>query len=1474
MKLRLSLVTAPGESLPILVTADGTATIAAIASAIQAGYSQVPVPSDQTLTLQTLDDEGDELSLLPARSTLIDNVLYSGQRIRVVLWRENSTGHDSGSSAPARLHILSSPDSTQAGRAFSLRPGPNIIGRDSSCDVTVNDQMASRQHARLIVGDRVEITDMNSSNGVVVGDALVDHAVLGPRDTVLIGETRFVVERNPELIDSQSSSIDLEFNRSPLVRSVYQGREFQAPKPPSPAKPGRFPLVAMVAPLLMGAVLFAATHRALALVFVCISPVMAIGTWLDRRYTNRKDFNTAQSRFGEELEKLTEEIGAALDEEHLARCAETPSVQSLLQAAFSLNPELWHRRPDDPDFLSLNLGYGRTESRHTVIIPERGDAVAETWSALSELKDQCAEVNDVPIVADLRQSGNLGIAGPRDWLDPVTGNLFAQIACLHSPAEVTVAAIASAESCGRWSWLMWLPHVGSQHSPLGGSHLASAPGEVSALVSALEELVAARQTQRAVNGHIPAVVLLVENDAPVERGRLVALAERGPTVGVHLIWVAERQDQLPAACQAYLVRDRDRTTATAGFVKEGRTAAVTRVEQLTGATAELLSRRLAPLLDAGAPVLDQSDLPRAISYLSLAGTELASDPGLTVERWREAGSLRDQISLRHKTPATLRGLIGQGSHGEFQLDLRTQGPHALVGGTTGAGKSEFLQSWILGMAAAHSPYRVTFLFVDYKGGAAFADCVQLPHTVGLVTDLSQHLVRRALTSLRAELHYRERLLNAKKAKDLIALERTGDPDCPPSLIIVVDEFAALVQEVPDFVDGVVDVAQRGRSLGLHLILATQRPAGVIKDNLRANTNLRIALRMADESDSDDVIGTTMAAEFDPRIPGRGAVRTGPGRIALFQAGYAGGRTSHEPEPPRIDVETMVFGQGSPWEIPVVTTVTSTADDEGPTDIARIVQMVKQAAERCQIEEPRKPWLPELEPCIDLEALLAKAPALPPEAGSKLVIGLVDDPAAQAQQPVLYDPDKDGNLAVYGTGGSGKSGFLRTVAVMAGLQSNSGRTEIYGLDFGSGGLAMLAEMPHVGAIIEGSDNERVTRLLRRLTTLLDDRTPRFSAARAGSITEYRQVGGHDDEARIIVLLDGFSAFREAYEGAIGRTQYYAMVTRLLAEGRAVGIHVLVSADRQAAIPNAVAAHIQRRLVLRQTDENAYMALGVARDILGPESPPGRAVFAETDNEIQIAIPGGSPSPADQSAAIDTIAQRLRDQGVPEAEPVERLTTFVRMSDLPVEASNRPVIGLWDETLAPLSFNPQGAFIVAGQPGSGRTTVLRALTQIFRRWRPELPLYYFGPRRSSLKLEGCWNGVATEPEMMKELAAEIKPLVEEPANDEPSLVIMVEAVNELVQTPPESAVAEIIKLAKRNGHCVIGEAETANWGSTWPIVSEIRNSHRGLILQPDHANGDALFKVTFPRPMKRTDHPAGRAIFVDAGKFYVLQLPIPD
>ena len=431
------------------------------------------------------------------------------------------------------------------------------------------------------------------------------------------------------------------------------------------------------------------------------------------------------------------------------------------------------------------------------------------------------------------------------------------------------------------------------------------------------------------------------------------------------------------------------------------------------------------------------------------------------------------------------------------------------------------------MAAAYSPDRVTFLLVDYKGGSAFGQCRELPHTVGMVTDLSLKLARRGLTSLVAELKYREHVLSRKRAKDLIELERSGDPDTPPSLIIVIDEFAALVQELPEFVDGVVNVAQRGRSLGLHLILATQRPTGVVKGNLRANTNLRVALRMADEADSTDVLDTPVAASFDLALPGRAMAKLGPGRQVPFQSAYVGGITSDTPPPPVIVVEELVFGTPRTWEEPEDGKPLSVPDD-GPTDIQRLVSNFRNAAEQGPIQAPRLPWLEELAPIYNLRHLPTA------RLDSELIFGVRDDPENQAQPLAAFFPDKDGNMIVYGTGGAGKSTTLRTMAVAAGLSIRGGPCEVYGLDFGSKGLSLIEHLPHVGAVIDGDDTELVGRLLRRLRATVDERAARFAQVKAGTITEYRQLAGNPDEPRILLLVDGIGPFRQSCEsrGAVG------------------------------------------------------------------------------------------------------------------------------------------------------------------------------------------------------------------------------------------------------------------------------------------------------------------------------------------------------
>ncbi|NHT17440.1 FtsK/SpoIIIE domain-containing protein [Cellulomonas sp. IC4_254] len=1458
MRTRVVLRRTHAPPTPVTITTDATTTTGDLAEALVRADPQGAPAAPRVLRIHRPDDV--DLRTLDPATSLSEAGFRAGSTIALA----SADHRDDGDDAPAvvRLVVVSGPDS---GREVDLAAGTATIGRGPDCDLRLTDPQVSRLHARLLVGDAVEVVDAGSANGVVIGDGAVTRGVLRPDDILVLGGTELqvlVIDPEARTHTTGASGAVMAYNRSPRLVPRYAERTLPAPDVPTPPAPARFPALMLVGPVLMGAAMYAFTRNPMSLMFVALSPFMMVANWWNGRSTGRRKLVAETAAFRDGLDLLRAQVRADHETERQARLAEAPATRETVGAALGLAPVLWSARPGEPGFLALRVGTGTAPSRTIVEEPSRGSADAGLWQELQDALGELRDVDGVPHTVDLTDLGVLGVAGDVEHAVPVVRALLAQVACLHSPAEVVVAGLASRTSAPRWEWLSWLPHVDSPHSPLG-AHLASSPAACATVVAQVEELIAhRRESSRSRGGPaLPWVVLLVEDDAPAERGRLVRIAEEGLAARVVVVWRADTQRRLPASCRAVVVADE--RGARTGRTADGRWWDVT-PETLDAETGTTLGRHLAGVTDAGALTLDESDLPRSAGYLALVGPEIAEDPDAVVERWHETGSVLDRAAppTRRSSDAHLRGVVGQGTDGEFVLDLRSQGPHALVGGTTGAGKSEFLQAWVLGMAAAHSPDRVTFLFVDYKGGAAFADCVELPHCVGLVTDLAGHLVRRALTSLRAELRHREHLLAQAGAKDLLSLERTGDPRTPPALVIVVDEFAALVQEIPEFVDGVVDVAQRGRSLGLHLVLATQRPAGVIKDNLRANTNLRIALRMADEADSSDVLGSPVAAHFDPRIPGRGAVRTGPGRLAMFQTGYVGGRSDSAPPPVSVGIETLAFGPGEEWTVPPPPEALLERPADGPTDAARVVATLRRAAEGAGIPAPRRPWLDELPDVVALDTASGHT-------DGDLPLGLVDVPADQAQRPFRYRPDDDGSLAIYGTSGSGKSTTLRSIAVAAATAACHVR--IYALDFAGGALGMLEALPQVGSVVAGSDTERIQRLLTELVAEIERRSTVYSAARADTLTGYRELSGVDDP-RLFLLLDGLVAFRSAYEAQSTTAALVSQLHRVVAEGRAVGVHVAVTVEQPSGLPTSMASAVGKRLVLRQPDENASAQLGIPKDVFSGESPAGRAVLSGSSDVIQVATPGGHDVPVDQAAHVEALAAALAEDGAPTAPPVRRLDAVVPAADLPAHVGGEPVLGVADDSLAPIGFVRAGTFLVAGMSGSGRTTALITLAQALRRHQADAPLYYVGPRRSAAGKADLWDRTAARMEDIAAMARDLMSEFDVAHDDAPGSTLVIEGAADLVNTEADPPLLGLIRAARRNGHLVIAESETQTWTSSWPLVGELRAERRGIALQPDQGDGDSLFRTSFPR-VRRTDFPVGRGLYVETGRARTVQLPRP-
>jgi len=1039
-------------------------------------------------------------------------------------------------------------------------------------------------------------------------------------------------------------------------------------------------------------------------------------------------------------------------------------------------------------------------------------------------------------------------------------------------------------------WMKWLPHTTSPRSPFADIALADSQSAGTALLNGLEEAILQRASQQpsqrgplktgegsmslgstvgeGISAHTDlgndlVLVLFVSADAPVDRPRLTQVIERGADSGIYTVFLAPTVESLPAACRTFIDATGGLENATVGYVRSGEDFESVKVEGVSNSYAHVFAKRLAPVVDSSSVEIDASDIPRSVNLLSLVGTEAAETPSSVVERWRQNNSVIDRSGAqlgRLKRAGTLKAFVGQGSPDAMTLDLRTQGPHALVGGTTGSGKSEFLQAWVLGMAAEYSPDRVTFLFVDYKGGSAFADCVALPHCVGLVTDLSPHLVRRALTSLRAELHHREHLFNRKKAKDLLELEKRRDPETPPALVLVIDEFAALAGEVPEFVDGVVDIAQRGRSLGIHLIMATQRPAGVIKDNLRANTNLRVALRMADESDSKDVVGDPIAGTFDPSIPGRGIAKTGPGRLVSFQSAYAGGWTGNVATKAEVRVAELRFGALVLWEPNSEPESEAHDEDLGPNDQKRLVRNLIDATDLASIPAPRRPWLDDLATTVDITDL-------PVQSDSQIVLGRADIPERQLQDAVYFTPDRDGSMLVYGTSGSGKSATLRSIAAASGMRPELGDVEVYGLDFGSGSLRSLDALPHVGSIITGDDAERVQRLLRTLGEMLDRRGRSFSEANAASLTEYREITG-EREPRVILLIDGFGQFKAEWDATTARLPFYNVFMRILGEGRPLGVHVIATADRSGSVPSAVSANVSKRIVLRLADESAYQTLGVAKDVLNEHSPVGRAIV--DGFETQLAILGGTSNVAEQSKALERLAGELRERGARDVPEIGALPTALAELELPSEIADEPVLGIAEDTLAPRGFDPIGTFSISGPPQSGKTNGMKWMVKSMLRYDPSVKLFHFAGRRSQLKDFVPWVRSATTMDDARALAKELVELV--PDESIPGrIMIVVENVTQFADTDAERAMKELFQAINRSDHFLIGDADISLLSSGFGFVGDFKAGRKGIVLKPDSYDGDSVFKTPFPK-VKRSDFPPGRGIFVQNGRTTTVQTPL--
>ncbi|TFB93430.1 FtsK/SpoIIIE domain-containing protein [Cryobacterium luteum] len=700
-----------------------------------------------------------------------------------------------------------------------------------------------------------------------------------------------------------------------------------------------------------------------------------------------------------------------------------------------------------------------------------------------ELRDWAATVTDAPIIVDVTHG--LGIVGPIPLADALARAVLVQLCFAMPPTDLGLSS-ETGQYPSDWNWVAQLPHA------------APTPGRLTI------RLRTAIATQHAAAPH---------PRTEFDRGRL-------------LLVVASRLDDLPPGCGTVV---RVNGPARAQIIRSpNRAPPVDFCPELLARTeASDFAVTLAEQARAAGLVTMAEALPASVGLTEL----LERGAGASATGASATGSAMDRVSA----PPSLDCLIGVGRDGPVRIDLVRSGPHAVVGGTTGSGKSELLTTWIAALAGTYSPSQLNFLLVDFKGGAAFQPLGRLPHCVGLITDLDSNTAARALASLGAELRYRERMLSAAGARDLTDA-RMEHP--LPRLVIVVDEFATMLGVFPELHALFVDIAARGRSLGVHLILCTQRPAGVVRDALLANCSLRLSLRVNNRADSQAVIGTDAAAALAPSQPGRCFVATEAGEPVLCQVATTEDR----------DISSIV------------------------TALLSVPFPVSQ----------RRPWLDPLPPVVtvsDVEAADDKAPGY--------ALGLLDDPERQRYRVFAYSPEIDGHLLVVGGARAGKSTLLHTLA-------------------------------------RAADGQRLTQLVAADVEATWDVL--------ASISVLVETGQQTPAAPRLLLFDDFDSVCARWQPD-HRLAAVDLLTGLLRDGPAAGVHLVIAVQRHTSVVPGLAALCHSTLLLKLPTVQDHLAAGGQSASYIASLPAGGGVWQTL--RVQLLAPTGSHLPVPTGVSIPAL-----------------------------------------------------------------------------------------------------------------------------------------------------------------------------------------------------------------------------------------------
>ncbi len=1133
-----------------------------------------------------------------------------------------------------------------------MESGNLTIGRNNNNNFYIASKFVSGNHAQLCYdGNNWSIYDQHSTNGTYVNGYRVDATNLCPGDMIyimglkiVVGSNYFAVNNPDGLLTLQTNSFTsyipqqveqteeyndvLEktcFYRSPRFYREIEHATIKIDPPPQLQKLETVPLALMLGPsLTMGMTslstgILSVTNvisnggeitQALPTLLMSVSMLLGTVLWpiLTKRYEKKQKVKNElkrQKKYLAYLDEVRDEIKRKCKEQSDILFENLVDNNECISRVYEEKSNLWERTNTHSDFLKLRLGLGNIPLDADVLCSEKKFTMDEDnlQDAMLSLGNEPKILNNVPISLSLTEKFISGIYGEMSDVNSLVKSLILQLITLHSYDEVKLVLIANNDN-GYWDFVRYIPHFWDDDKKI--RFFATNQDEAKELSAIIENSIISRgdNERQEYSEFSPYYVIITADKALTEKCDAVSqLIKFKNNSGFSVLYGANALKDLPKEVGSVVyiggnnscVFDRaDTSGKTVPFkpdsVNEGIFNSV--AEKIANIELDLSSQRYS--------------LPNMITFMEMFNVGKIEHLNC-LTRWKENNPTK-----------TLKTPVGVDSYGEtFNLDLHEKfhGPHGLVAGMTGSGKSEFIITYILSLAVNYHPDEVAFILIDYKGGGltgAFEDDergIKLPHLAGTITNLDGAAVKRSLISIQSELRRRQAIFNEARK---ISNEGTMDiykyqqlyrdkvvTEPVPHLFIISDEFAELKTQQPEFMEQLISAARIGRSLGVHLILATQKPSGVVDDQIWSNSKFRVCLKVQEKADSQDMIKCPDAAELSQT--GRFYLQVGFNELfALGQSAWCGAEYV-----PTDTVEKSVDNS-----IQIVDNLGHSLMTVKPAKkvvntgkkVKQIVSIVKYLSDLAKEEsiDVRPLWLPPISPKIFVDELEQKYNTSSKGTILCPIVGEYDDPFNQRQGVLTVPFSSEGNCLIYGSTGNGKTTMLTTIGYSLIKNHTPEELNLYVMDFGSETLKSFEKAPQVGGVIVSSDEEKTINFFKMLHKEMEYRKNLF-AEYGGDYASYCRNSGKK-VPNIVVLINNYAGFAEQYEDLI---ESFALLTR---DGVKYGIYFVVTASNTNAIRYVIAQNFKMTMCMQLNDALDYSIVVGKTEGLIPSKHKGRGLVA--------------------------------------------------------------------------------------------------------------------------------------------------------------------------------------------------------------------------------------------------------------------------